>query len=282
VAEGGWGDNQAGGNPEGALRPEACHTPKAGRNANAWPVHTSTGGSISMSMSQFNSSSQSKPTQWKSLIDRLSVTAFLVAWTVMILDIAPEIFTPDAWLTTLSGVCLGYLLPDLLAGSVHWIADRFFEPDTPVLGTMLITPFRDHHDDALGITRHDFYEVSGNNALVTIPVVLLVSALPTATGALHQFFLALGASTTLFLFMTNQFHSWAHSPSPPRPVRWLHATGIILTPKRHARHHRGRHDQAYCVTSGWLNPVLDRLKIFTRLERLQSRLPASTAKRNER
>jgi hypothetical protein len=238
-----------------------------------------------MSVSQFKSRSQSRPTRptdWKPWIDRLSVTAFIVAWTVMILDIAPEIFARDAWLATLSGVCIGYLLADMLAGSVHWVADRFFERDTPILGAMLIAPFRDHHDDALGITRHDFYEVSGNNALVTIPVVLLVAALPTATGPLQQFFLVLGASTTLFLFMTNQFHSWAHSPSPPRAVRWLHSTGIILTPKRHARHHRGNHDQAFCVTSGWLNPLLDRLKIFARLEHLHSKFAISTAKRNRR
>lgn len=182
----------------------------------------------------------------------------------------------------LLGLCSGYLLADLLAGSVHWIADRFFERDTPILGAMLIAPFRDHHDDALGITRHDFYEVSGNNALVTIPVVLLVIVLPPPTGLLTQFLLSLGASTTLFLFTTNQFHSWAHSPSPPRPVRWLHATGLILTPKRHAQHHGGNHDRAYCVTSGWLNPVLDRLRIFSRLERVLSKRPIGTPRRNGR
>jgi len=220
--------------------------------------------------------------QRKAMIDRISVTTFIVAWTVMILRIAPEIYTRGAWLAILSGVFSGYLLADLLAGSVHWIADRFFERGTPLLGSMLIAPFREHHDDALGITRHDFYEVSGNNALVTIPVVLLVIALPPATEALSQFLLVLGASTTLFLFLTNQFHSWAHSPSPPRPVRWLHATGLILTPRRHAQHHRGNHDRAYCVTSGWLNPVLDRLQIFTRLERLRSKISTPTPKRNGR
>ncbi len=225
---------------------------------------------------------ESEPKNWKPLIDRGSVTVFLVAWTVMILRLGPQIFTPDAWLTTLLGLGLGYLLADLLAGSVHWIADRFFQRDTPVLGAMLIAPFRDHHEDALGITRHDFYEVSGNNALVTIPVVLFVTALPPATDPLSRFLLSLGASTTLFLFMTNQFHSWAHSLSPPRGVVWLHSTGIILTPKRHSRHHRGDHDQSYCVTSGWMNPVLDRLRIFARLEHLQSKLVPSAAKRKGR
>ena len=221
----------------------------------------------------------------KPLIDRVCVGTFSVVWILMILRFGPEMISPASQIgglvILLSGIVAGYLLADLLAGVVHWIADRFFDRDTRVLGLMLIAPFREHHDDALGITRHDFFEVTGNNALVTIPVVLLVTMLPASGGSLNHFLLVLGASSTLFLVLTNQFHRWAHMPSPPRPVRWLHATGLVLTPRRHARHHRGDHDCAYCVTSGWLNPLLDRLRLFARLERAlkSSRPPLSAENR---
>jgi ubiquitin-conjugating enzyme E2 variant len=207
-------------------------------------------------------------TQCKALVDRVFVAAFVIAWMVMLVRIAPVIFSGERWLAAFFGVIAGYLLADFLAGSVHWIADRFFDPATPLLGPMLIAPFRDHHEDALGITHHDFFEVSGNNALLTIPLVLLLAARPAPVDALPQFVFVLGASLTLALFVTNQFHSWAHSPSPPRFVRQLHAWGLILTPKRHARHHRDQHDRSYCVTSGWLNPLLDRTRLFDRMERL--------------
>ena len=120
---------------------------------------------------------------------------------------------------------------------------------------------------------HDFYEVSGNNALVTIPLVVLLAALPAPIGFLTHFMVVLGASLTLSVVATNQFHSWAHSPSPPRMVQRLQAWGLILTPERHARHHRDDHDRAYCVTSGWLNPVLDRIRFFERLERIVRAAP---------
>jgi ubiquitin-conjugating enzyme E2 variant len=207
-------------------------------------------------------------TQYKALVDRICVAAFVIAWMVMLIRVAPAIFSGERWLAAFFAVIAGYLLADFLAGSVHWIADRFFDPVTPLLGPMLIAPFREHHEDALGITRHDFFEVSGNNALFTIPLVLLLAARPAPVAALAQFFVVLGASLTLALFVTNQFHSWAHSPSPPRFVRQLHAWGLILTPKRHARHHRDKHDRSYCVTSGWLNPLLDRTRLFERMERL--------------
>ena len=206
--------------------------------------------------------------QWKAVLDRIAVTTFIVAWTVMLVRIAPAIISGEAWLAVLFGVAGGYLLADFLAGSVHWIADRFFDPETPLLGPMLIAPFREHHEDALEITRHDFFEVSGNNALITLPIVVFIAAYPAPVGARPQFLVVLGASSTLALFVTNQFHSWAHSPSPPRLVRKLHRWGLILTPKRHALHHRNEHDRAFCVTSGWLNPFLDRIRFFDRMERV--------------
>ena len=204
----------------------------------------------------------------KAILDRVSVATFVVASTLMWIRIAPTIISDAHWLVTLLAILGGYLLADFLAGSVHWMADQFFDPETPFIGPMLISPFREHHEDALGITRHDLFEVSGNNALVTLPLVMFIATSPGSSGWASHFLMTLGASLTLALFVTNLFHRWAHSPSPPRFARLLHSTGLILTPARHNRHHGGGHDRAYCVTSGWLNPLLDRIGFFERLERI--------------
>lgn len=206
--------------------------------------------------------------RWKAFVDRVSVATFVVAWTVMLVRVAPATLAAGEWWAALFGVAGGYLLADFLAGSVHWIADRFFDPETPVLGPLLIAPFREHHEDPLGITGHDFFEISGNNALVTIPLIVFLAARSAPVGIASHFLVAAGASLTLALFVTNQFHSWAHSPSPPRGVRRLQAWGLILTPKRHARHHRDNYDRAYCVTSGWLNPLLDQVRFYEQIERI--------------
>jgi ubiquitin-conjugating enzyme E2 variant len=219
----------------------------------------------------------------KALLDRLSVTLFFGTWVLFLMHSAGRFAPIDTWGKALAaglGIVVGYLLADLLAGLVHWIADRYFDPATPVLGPMLIEPFRDHHRDSLGITRHDFFEVSGNNALVTLPLLGLLWLGPEPSDFGSRLLVASGASLALALVATNQFHRWAHDPAPPRFVRRLHALGLILTPRRHAVHHRGRHDRAYCVTSGWLNPLLDRIRIFEGIEQVVGMLAGRRRRTN--
>ncbi|MFO0688787.1 MAG: fatty acid desaturase CarF family protein [Myxococcota bacterium] len=208
----------------------------------------------------------STPPAARRALDRAAVAGFAVVWTSALARLHSGLFDPDFAAVNLAGVAAGYLLADLVAGIVHWIADRHFDPATPFVGKLLIEPFRAHHDDPLSITRHDFFEVLGNNALVAIPATAALLLVPPPSSALAHFGVALALAGTLASVATNLFHGWAHAPRPPRIARWLQARGLILTPRRHALHHRGDHDRAYCVTSGWLNPVLDRTRFFARLD----------------
>jgi ubiquitin-conjugating enzyme E2 variant len=55
-------------------------------------------------------------------------------------------------------------------------------------------------------------------------------------------------------------------------VSWLQHHGMILSPAAHARHHRAAHDRAFGVTTGWTNPLLDRMAFYARLARMLRRL----------
>lgn len=199
-------------------------------------------------------------------VHRLGVAAFVLVWCAAAARFVMAEPAALGWAAPLGGA-IGYLLADLLAGLVHWIADRHFGRDTPVLGPTLIAPFRDHHADAVEMSRHGFCEVSGHNAIATLPLALALLATPSPDGFAGSLLGCTGLALTLALFLTNQFHAWAHAETPPAFARRLQRLGLILTPERHARHHRAGHDRAYCVTSGWLNPPLDRLRLFDRLER---------------
>jgi hypothetical protein len=161
---------------------------------------------------------------------------------------------------------MALLVSDLVSGMVHWAGDTLMGVDTPVLGRHFIRPFREHHTDPKAITRHDFTETNGNNCIASMPVLGAVApVIPDQTG-LGFYACALVVFTFVFLFGTNQFHKWSHADQPPRFARWLQRLGLILTPTHHGQHHARPHDKYYCITVGWMNPILHRLRFFRALE----------------
>jgi ubiquitin-conjugating enzyme E2 variant len=173
-----------------------------------------------------------------------------------------------AWVLPLS-LAAGYLCADLCSGVVHWVADTWFEEDAPLLGPLLIRPFREHHRDPGAIARHGLLEVSGNNALVCLPILAALwwGPAPDADALAVVGLQSVLLATTLGVLVTNLFHKWAHADRIPRCAAWLQRRGLILSVERHAAHHLDL-DRCYCVTSGWWNAPLDALGVFPALERL--------------
>ncbi len=161
---------------------------------------------------------------------------------------------------------VGVVAADVFTGAGHYLADNFGRVDTPVLGHMFIYRFRQHHDDQTLICLGDFREINGGLCLLMLPAAATVAALsggaPSAVG------LAVGTLVLSFAVggaATNQVHRWAHDRACPAPVRVLQRAGILLSPRRHAIHHRAPHHLHFCITIGVLNPLLDRIGFWHRL-----------------
>lgn len=166
------------------------------------------------------------------------------------------------------GLAVGIALADVLTGLVHWACDTWGREDTPWVGPALIRGFREHHRTPEQMCTHGAIEVNGQVA-VAVSAVLALLALPGAQHALASAPLAYATlwSLTAFSALANHLHLWAHSPCPPRPVRALQRSGLILSARRHMRHHRAPFATAYCISTGWTNPALDAIGFWRALER---------------
>jgi ubiquitin-conjugating enzyme E2 variant len=174
----------------------------------------------------------------------------------------------DRWPIGLSGLSVlgGYVFADFLSGVAHWAGDTVGDESTPFLGPHFVRPFRQHHVDPKAITHHDFIETNGNNCIVSAPLVAgMVLVMPGSTGLVFYLCVLVG-SAAMFVFATNQIHKWAHADVVPGPVQWLQRARIILSPTHHAIHHAAPHDRYYCITTGWVNPLLGRLRFFRACE----------------
>ena len=168
------------------------------------------------------------------------------------------------WLMA-SAFMFGFVLADFVSGIVHWAADTWGSPDMPVIGQALIRPFREHHVDQKEITRHDFIETNGNNCFISIGPAVCGALLPL-DDALNVFAATAIFSVTLWVLFTNQFHKWSHLDVRPRWVDLLQRLNLALPPDHHAVHHSAPFAKYYCITVGWLNEPLHRLRFFQTLE----------------
>jgi ubiquitin-conjugating enzyme E2 variant len=160
--------------------------------------------------------------------------------------------------------CLSaWLLADLASGVVHYVADNFGSPTTPILGSRLIAPFREHHHEPESILRHGFLERNANNAFLALFVCSWVPFSEIEDSwdkGLATFSFLLG----WWIFLTNQIHAWAHTATPPRAVRWLQNCRVLLSPEQHERHHRAARQSTagshYCITSGVSDRLLEHIR----------------------
>jgi ubiquitin-conjugating enzyme E2 variant len=181
----------------------------------------------------------------------------------------------------LAGLALGACAADLVTGAVHWACDSWGDEHTRWVGPGLIHSFREHHVRPLAMLDHDWIEVNGEPAAAASAAFGLL-ALPVARewSAEHVLASAFAWSLVSVASLANQVHKWAHGRHrAPRLVRRLQRAGWILSPARHARHHRSPHATDYCITGGWLNPALDGVGFWRALERAITRLTGAAPRR---
>ena len=159
---------------------------------------------------------------------------------------------------------LGYILADLMTGTVHWFCDSFFSEKTPFIGPIIIASFREHHTHPQLFTQDKFIEQDTTSFFVLlVPLILAVDPRSSTISDYLWHCTLIGLSVGAF--GTNLFHKWAHQKNPPQFAKKLQKLGLILTPELHKKHHRS-YSESYCVTSGWLNPLLDYINFFPKLE----------------
>ena len=161
-------------------------------------------------------------------------------------------------------------LADFAAGFIHWAEDAYFTEDTPVLGQLFIRPNIVHHHYPRFFTHFTWWQSSWDLALVS--ALLLLVAWPLGF---------LDWQLVLFAVLStnaNEIHKWSHRTRKEngRIISALQDWHILQTPRHHGVHHSDPKNTYYCPITNFVNPVLEHIDFWTRLEAVIERLTGIT------
>lgn len=173
-------------------------------------------------------------------------------------------------LLTITGILVQIVLvaalADFVAGIVHWLEDAYFTEDTPVIGPLFIKPNILHHHQPRYFTRLTWWQSSQD--LLLAGVLLLFGA--WTFGLLTwQLWLFVAISVN-----ANQVHKWSHRTRTENGwlISKLQDWHILQTARHHGLHHSDPKNTYYCPVTNLVNPLLERLEFWTRIEGVIERL----------
>lgn len=152
------------------------------------------------------------------------------------------------------------LITDLVTGAVHWWEDAYGNPNWRFLAKSVVLPNLDHHKNPRGFLKGSFFErikVSLIAAAILAAVLLILHALSWEI----IFCLAYGS-------LANEIHAMAHRTDKEngKLICFLQKIGLIQSRRMHGMHHKSPFDINYCVMTNYLNPILNRINFWLKLE----------------
>lgn len=153
------------------------------------------------------------------------------------------------------------LLADLVSGLVHWWEDAYARIGDGPLGRVARDNLR-HHAMPREFLAKGYWASSWDLWALGAVVLAVAFALDALSWPIVLF--------VLLVANANQVHKWAHMRSDelPRIVHWAQRLQLLQTTRHHSKHHQGLRNTHYCVLTNLLNPVLEELQVWSRIERV--------------
>lgn len=161
-----------------------------------------------------------------------------------------------SWLAVQFVLCV--LAGDFITGLVHWWEDAYAHLGWKnPLRSLVAEPNIVHHEDQTAFLAGSWWYRSWH----TFALAAIVWWALLAFGVLTWHAIVIGSVAAC----GNEVHAWAHRRAP-WPARMLQDMGVLTTPQQHAKHHRAPYDRCYCTVTNLLNPPLDAVGFWRRLE----------------
>lgn len=152
------------------------------------------------------------------------------------------------------------LFADLISGIGHWLEDRYARIGMTLIEKSIVLPNIEHHKTPRSFLARSYWQRND------IPILL--AAVFLLTSFMFDFISPTLILTTCILSQINEIHAMAHRKKSEnwKIVSFCQRFGLLQSGKHHNLHHSSPFEVRYCILTNYLNPILDKIKIFRFLE----------------
>lgn len=163
--------------------------------------------------------------------------------------------------TTLQ-IILCILISDFITGLFHWFEDTYGTISDSWISKYIWQPNISHHKNPSDITNNTFI----NRNIIQFIIVGIFISISLFFGFFCWQLCLVGILTGL----SNEIHCWTHNKTNNWLVQLLQDSCILQTKLHHSKHHLSPYTKNYCILTNWLNPALEKVKFWSRLESIFS------------
>jgi len=151
-------------------------------------------------------------------------------------------------------------IADFLTGFFHWWEDSYGNPNWKFIGKSVIEPNLVHHKKPREFLKGNYWTRINTSLVVALVLLLLCYLLSILNW--YSFF------CILISLHGNEVHRLAHQTNKENGkfVTFLQKLGILQSRKQHGWHHKAPYECRYCVLTNFVNPVLDSVHFWSKLE----------------
>ena len=152
------------------------------------------------------------------------------------------------------------VVADFLSGLIHWLEDSYGHEDLPIIGPIVVQANVLHHFDPRHMVHHSWFS-SAVGPLIVAGLALVIA-----------FFAGVLSWPVILLALisanANEIHKFAHRSKAEngRVIAFFQGLGLLQSRAHHAKHHQLLKDTNYCVVTNYLNPGLEKINFWRRLE----------------
>lgn len=157
-------------------------------------------------------------------------------------------------------IILLILITDLLTGTVHWWEDAYGNPNWKYLGKSVVIPNIEHHKTPRGFFKGNFVDRIKLSLIIAIILGIIFYFLDVINWQVI-FCLAYGS-------LANEIHAITHRTDKEngKIICALQKIGLIQSRRMHGLHHTSPYDINYCVLTNYLNPILNKIGFWQKIE----------------